>query len=68
MESGSRQTLIKKIRYCLAEVSDGIKKNCSRRKADHDEEKIEVGVVKFMEFTNANTGHFIRFHSKVSSF
>lgn len=56
----------KRIGYCLVEFSGGIKKNCSEKKAGRDEEKIDTGVVKFMDFTNADKGHFIRFHSKVS--
>ncbi|GAN03617.1 hypothetical protein MAM1_0044d03072 [Mucor ambiguus] len=52
----------KRIGYCLVEFSGGIKKNCSEKKAGRDEEKIETGVVKFMDFTNADKGHFIRFH------
>ncbi|KAI8646572.1 hypothetical protein BD408DRAFT_479807 [Parasitella parasitica] len=52
----------KRIGYCLVEFSGGIKKNCSGKKAGRDEEKIETGVVMFMDFTNADKGHFIRFH------
>ncbi|KAI7903515.1 uncharacterized protein BX663DRAFT_542456 [Cokeromyces recurvatus] len=54
----------KRIGYCLVEFSGGIKKNCTKNKAGRDEEKIEAGVVKFMEITDADKGHFIGFHEE----
>lgn len=56
----------KQIGYCMVKFSGGIKKNCLEKKVGRDEEKIETGILKFMDFTNADKGHFIRFHRKVS--
>jgi hypothetical protein len=54
--------LKKKIGLVLVEFSGGIMFNSTKKKATHDENKIENGIISFIEFTKSQAAYFVRFH------
>lgn len=48
----------------LVEFAGGILWNKREKKAVNDLQKIEKGVIDFMELTNLPIGYFIRYHGK----
>ncbi|KAG2235418.1 hypothetical protein INT48_005768 [Thamnidium elegans] len=53
----------KKIGLVLVEFSGGIMFNSTKKKATHDESKIENGIISFIEFTKSKAAYFVRFHA-----
>lgn len=60
-------TLDKKIGVVLVEFSGGILWNKTKKKLTNDMKKIEKGVIDFLEYTNLNVGHFVRYHGNFFS-
>lgn len=56
----------KKIGLVLVEFSGGIMFNSTKKKATHDESKIENGIISFIEFTKSKAAYFVRFHGNYS--
>lgn len=54
-----------RVRLLLGRVFGWDKENCTQNKADGDEKKIEKGTIDFIEYTNTEKGHFIRFNGKL---